>query len=90
MKITRDMLRTDLPSVREDKSGGCNCVLAVWRRTIYDDSNTYIPRWTISNTEYYEVNADKFEGWIDLEDLVSSYMPDNVLEVENERALEDS
>ena len=87
MKITRDMLRTDLPPVREDKGGGCNCVLAVWKRTIFDDSNTYIGRWTTSNSEYYIKNADSFEGWIDLEDLVSSYMPDDVLEAEDEERM---
>lgn len=84
------MLRTDLPPVRTDRCGGCNCVLAVWKRTNYDDTNTYMGRWMTSNTEYYRLNADKFEGWIELEDLVSAYMPDNVMEVEDEQALEDS
>ena len=87
MIITRDMLRTDLPPVRTDKGGGCNCVLAVWKRTIYDNTNTYIGRWTTSNTEYYRKNVDQFEGWIELEDLISAYMPDNTLEVEDEQAM---
>jgi hypothetical protein len=81
MIITRQMLRTDLPPVRTDRGGGCNCVLACWKRTIYADTNTYIGRWTTSNTAYYCKNVDQFEGWIELEDLVSSYCPEGSLEI---------
>ena len=88
MIITRQMLRTDLPPIRTDRGGGCNCVLAVWKRTGYDDTNTYMGRWLTSNTEYYCKNVHLFEGWIELEDLVSSYMPDNVLEVLDEQVVE--
>jgi hypothetical protein len=87
-KITRQMLRTDLPSVRTDKEGGCNQVLACWKRTIYDNTNTYIGRWTTSNTEYYRKNVDQFEGWIELEDLISKFCPENVVEVDDEQIVE--
>lgn len=70
MKITKDMLITDcLPSVHE-KDGYVNCVLALFSDKIYCESNTYIPKWTVCNTEYYRINADEFEGWIDLEELM--------------------
>lgn len=90
MIITRQMLRRDLPPIIDFPDGSCNCVLACYKRTIYDDSNTYLPRWGISNTHYYCKNVGIFEGWIELEDLVSSYMPDDVLEVEDEIEVRDN
>ena len=85
MKITREMLRTDLPLIKSDRTGGCNVVLGCLKRKCYDDTNTYISRWQVSNTVWYCAHADDYEGWIELEDLISVYMPENVLEVEDEK-----
>ena len=64
------MLVTDcLPEVHE-KDGYVNCVLALFSDKIYCESNTYIPKWTVCNTEYYRTHTDEFEGWIDLEELM--------------------
>lgn len=89
MIITREMLRTDLPPVLTDSTGGCNVVLGCLKRKCYDDSNTYISRWQTSNTVWYRAHADDYEGWIELEDLISSYMPENVLEVLDEQRVEE-
>ena len=70
-KINRTQLKTGLPEIRYAEDGSVNVVLAVYDPKIYaeDGSNSYIPAWTISNTEYYCKNPDEFLGWIDLEDL---------------------
>ena len=70
-QIKRHQLNTGLPPIRKSKDGRVNVVLAVYDKKIYakDGSNSYIPAWTISNTEYYCNHPDEYLGWIDLEDL---------------------
>ena len=69
MIITRDMLHTDTPEVKEN-NGYTNCVLALLKDDQFCESNTNMPKWIISNTAYYAQNPDKFEGWIELEFLI--------------------
>jgi len=86
--ISVAMLRRDLPPVRGNGvTGGVNCVLALHKRSIYGKDNTYIPRWTVSNTVYYRKNRKSFEGWVDLVDYPSGRCPDWCLAVEKERRL---
>ncbi|KKK92866.1 hypothetical protein LCGC14_2698640, partial [marine sediment metagenome] len=71
MSIWRNQLNKDLPTIRHSEDGSVNVVLAVYHPKIYakNGSNSYIPAWTITNTEYYHKNSDEYLGWIDLEDL---------------------
>ena len=84
--ISVAMLRRDLPPVRH-QGKSVNSVLALHKRSIYDDTNTYIARWQVSNTVYYRKNRDQFEGWVDLVDYPVGYCPDNCLAVQKERRL---
>jgi hypothetical protein len=68
MIIKKEMLRTDLPEVRE-KNGHVNCVLALVKPEYYSDSNTYLPAWHVSNTVYYNKNSHHYQGWIELEEV---------------------
>ena len=68
-KITKEMLRTDLPKLIIYKDGSVNCVLALHSDSIYCESNTYIPKWTVSNVAYYLRNREMFDGWIELEEI---------------------
>ncbi len=70
-RILRNQLNKGLPPIRHSGDGSVNVVLAVYHPKIYakNGSNSYIPAWTISNTEYYCKHPDEFLGWIDLEDL---------------------
>ena len=70
MKISKSQLRTDNPPIIELEDGCCNIVLACHSDNIYCETNTYIPRWTVSNTKYYNKNPDDFIGWIELEDTL--------------------
>jgi hypothetical protein len=56
-----------LPEVRDYK-GSVNVVLCLRKDSQYDATNTYLPKWEVVNTVYYNANHDKFEGWIELED----------------------
>jgi len=54
------------------KCGYINSVLAYSSK---NNENIKYPRfngceWTISNTAYYCCNMDKFDGWIELEDVI--------------------
>jgi hypothetical protein len=62
------MLRTDLPELRVT-DGYTNVVLCLRKDSLYCESNTYIPKWDISNVAYYLNNKDDYEGWIELEDI---------------------
>jgi hypothetical protein len=42
--------------------------LAIRSDTQYDKTNTYLPKWDVVNTVYYNAHKDKFDGWIELED----------------------
>jgi hypothetical protein len=77
MKILKAQINRNetLPPVREYK-GYVNCVLAIRSDTQYDKTNTYIPKWDVVNTVYYNAHKDKFEGWIDLEDALP---PEDIL-----------
>lgn len=75
MKITKDMLITDRLPEEIDKDGYVNCVLALHNDSIYCESNTYIPKWTVSNVAYYLKNPQEFEGWIDLEFMIPIVKP---------------
>lgn len=69
MKIKQSDLITDrLPEIRE-VNGYTNVVLALWKDENYCETNTYIPKWQICNTEYYAEHPDEFQGWIELEDI---------------------
>ena len=70
-KIYRRRLNEGLPPIRFLEDGSVNVVLAVYHPKIYakNGSNSYIPAWTITNTEYYCNYPDEYLGWIDLEDL---------------------
>ena len=68
MKIKQSDIITDrLPEIRES-NGYTNVVLALWKDKNYCESNTYIPKWQICNTAYYNLHPDEFQGWIELED----------------------
>lgn len=71
MKILKaDITKNDTPPpIREDR-GHTNCVLAIRTDEQYDRTNTYLPKWEIVNTVYYNAHMYKFEGWIDLEDAL--------------------
>ena len=71
MRILRNQLNKGLPPIRHSGDGSVNVVLAVYHPKIYakNGSNSYIPAWTITNTEYYHKYPDEYLGWIDLEDL---------------------
>lgn len=70
--ITRAMLNQGLPPRRTLPDGGCNVVLVLHSDKVYsrNGSNSYMPKWGISNTVYYRKHPDMFEGWIDLEDVM--------------------
>lgn len=69
--ICANQIQTGLPPKRKKKDGSVNVVLAIWKRSNYCETNTYIPRWQVVNTEYYHKNSDEYEGWIELEDLIA-------------------
>lgn len=77
MKILKSEINSNetSPAIREYK-GYVNCVLAIRADTQYDKANTYLPKWDVVNTVYYNAHKDKFEGWIELEDAIP---PDEVL-----------
>jgi hypothetical protein len=77
MTILRSQINpnTTLPAIREYK-GSVNCVLAIRSDTQYDKTNTYMPKWDVVNTVYYNAHKDKFDGWIELED---AFPPDELL-----------
>ena len=83
--ITKEMLRTDLPPIIDYPDGSCNSVLVCERRRYVNPIGS---RWSVSNTHYYCQNVERFEGWMDLEHLSSHSLPENVLEVVNEVAME--
>lgn len=71
--ISKDQLHMDLPPMIYYDNGtsenpAINVVLAYHSDSIYeeDGSNSYIPRWCISNTKYYHLHPEDFEGWIEL------------------------
>ena len=70
--IRANQIQTGLPPKRKKRDGSVNVVLAIWKRSNYCKTNTYIPRWQVVNTEYYHKNADEYEGWIELEDLIGA------------------
>jgi hypothetical protein len=70
MRITKDMLRTDLPPIKELEDGRTNVVLAFWKDNVYCDTNTYLSQWTVSNTAYYNINSHAFLGWVELEEVL--------------------
>jgi len=63
MKITRKMLRKDLPPVRYAKDGACNFVLALYRRRYHPG---VCSPWQTSNTEFYRKNRKQFVGWVEI------------------------
>jgi hypothetical protein len=68
--ITKSQLIKDrIPPIIFDKYGGVNVVLALQKDTNYCETNLYIPKWQIVNTSYYGAHADKYEGWIELENV---------------------
>lgn len=69
MKILKTHINPnkELPIIQEI-NGYTNCVLALYKDSYYCESNTYLPKWQVVNTEYYNKYPDQFEGWIDLED----------------------
>lgn len=69
MKILKSQLNSNetAPVVKEYE-GYVNCVLAIRKDTFYDKTNTYIPKWDVVNTVYYNTHKDMFEGWIELEE----------------------
>lgn len=66
--IKRTELRTDDP-ILTVTDGFTNVVLCMLKDSYYCESNTYIPKWMISNVAYYLKNKDMFEGWIELENI---------------------
>lgn len=68
MKITKDLLRKDLPQVIYKEDGTVNNILALWT-DIGHQSNLvkFISKWCITNTLFYNANPQHFEGWIELE-----------------------
>lgn len=78
MKILQSQINSNVtsPLIKESK-GGVNCVLAVRKDTCYDKSNTYLPKWEVVNTVFYNAHKDSFEGWLELEDI---FPPDDLLE----------
>jgi hypothetical protein len=71
MKIEVKDLRTDLPPVIHYPDGSVNVVLAFHNDSYYGPTNTYLPRWSVSNAVYYHKNLDKYVGWIELENIPS-------------------
>lgn len=70
-KVFRSQLNPNTTLPEERNSMGCvNVVLAVRKDNQYDESNTYLPKWDVVNAVYYNINFDKFEGWVDLEDIL--------------------
>lgn len=65
------MLNTKtLPEVKYDaKTRAVNSVLALWKMENYDETNTYLSPWHITNTVFYLRNRDKYEGWVELEEI---------------------
>jgi len=78
MKILKSQINSNetSPLIKEYK-GSVNCVLAIRKDTQYDKSNTYLPKWEVVNTVFYNAHKDKFEGWIELEDI---FPPDHLLD----------
>jgi len=70
MKILKSQINNNdiLPCIREYK-GSVNCVLAIRADSQYDETNTYLPKWEVVNVVYYNNHPDKFDGWIELEDI---------------------
>ena len=66
MIINKEMLRRDLPEVKE-VNGYCNIVLALVKPDYYTSSNTYLPAWQTMNTVWYINNHHLYLGWIELE-----------------------
>jgi len=60
MKLIQRHLRQDKPK--------SDYILAVWADSIYDESNTYIPKWTVIDRKSYKRNKKLFEGWVQLPD----------------------
>jgi len=69
LKILKSHINSNevLPCIREHNDS-VNCVLAIRADSEYDETNTYLPKWEVVNTVYYNKHPDKFDGWIELED----------------------
>ena len=48
-----------------DADGGVNCVLGLLKKECVPDNGSC---WLTSNSHYYNLNLDKFEGYIELEE----------------------
>lgn len=64
-----DIIKDRLPDIIYAEDGGVNVVLALNSEKIYCATNTYMPRWTVVNTAYYNKNPQEFDGWIELENV---------------------
>ena len=70
MKITRKNLIIDRdPPIIYDENGCVNSVLTFQKVENYCKTNTYMQRWIVCNTVYYNKNKHLYEGWIELEDV---------------------
>lgn len=68
-EIDHSMLHTGIPETRLEE-GYTSVVLALRKPEFYIRSNTYLPAWTVVNTEYYSLHSDDYVGWIELEDIL--------------------
>ena len=72
MQITKEILNTGPAPEYKHNRVYATMLLALNSDVIYcfDGSNSYIPKWTVCNSEFYNLNMDKFDGWIQLEDII--------------------
>lgn len=63
--ITKAQLKQGPAPHKELQDGGINSVLTLYKK---GHEVECMSAWTISNTAYFNVNLDQFEGWIELEE----------------------
>lgn len=66
MIINKEMLRADLPEVKE-VNGYCNIVLALLKPESITPETSYLSSWQTVNTIWYNNNHYLYQGWIELE-----------------------
>lgn len=59
MIISKNMLNTGVCTIEGN-------ILALHSDSIYCESNTYMPKWTVTDSDSYNWNRDTFYGWITL------------------------
>ncbi len=82
MIIKAEDARKDLPPIKYYEHGACNVVLALCSKKFFSPSgsNSYLSRWMVTNTAYYNNFAEQFD-----DDYCMPYCTEHALEKFNNK-----